>query len=369
MTPRLAALIVKEFLAAFRDRRGRFTLIVPPIMQLMLYAYAATLEVKNVPIGVLNEDWGLISEQLVNRFERASAFSEIVAFHNLDEVAAAIDNQQVTAVVHIGQEFSRELAANQPATVQIILDARRSNTAQILNSYIGTIVSQFNDDRMALEAPIDSPSIVVDRTCYNPNREYRNVMIPSLVGTLSMTTVLVVVSMSVARERELGTFEQLLVSPLQPLEIVIGKAVPGVVIGMVQAAGIVTLITTLFGIAVTGSIALLFFGLFVFLLSIAGVGLFISSLAGTQQQAMLGSMLFMAPAVMLSGFTSPVQNMPGWLQPLAHLNPLTHFLVIVRGVFLRDMPAHLVLDRIWPMGAIAIVTLLAATWLFRHRIA
>ena len=368
MAPRLVALIVKEFLAAFRDRRGRFTLIVPPILQLLLYAYAATLEVNNVPIGILNEDWGMISEQLVSRFERASAFSEIIYFHNLDEVAAAVDAQQVTAVVHIGQAFSRRLAANEPAPVQIILDARKSNTAQILNSYIATIVSQFNEDRMLLQAPVDQPSIVVDRTWYNPNREYRNVMIPSLVGTLSMTTVLVVVAMSVARERELGTFEQLLVSPLQPLEIVIGKAVPGVAIGMIQAAGIVALITTLFGIPVTGSIPLLFLGLFVFLLSIAGVGLFVSSLASTQQQAMLGSMLFMAPAIMLSGFTAPVQNMPDWLQPLAHLNPLTHFLVIVRGVFLRDMPAHLVLDRIWPMGGIAIVTLLAATWLFRHRV-
>lgn len=341
---------------------------MPPFLQLLLYAYAATLEVKNVPIGILNEDWGLISEQLVNRFERASAFSEILYFHNLDEVTDAIDDQEVTAVVHIGQDFSRRLAANEPASVQILLDARKSNTAQILNSYINAIVSQFNDERMSLDAPVEPASIVVDRTWYNPNREYRNVMIPSLVGTLSMTTVLIVVAMSVARERELGTFEQLLVSPLQPLEIVIGKAVPGVAIGMVQAVGIVALIRFLFGIPVTGSVVLLFFSLFVFLLSIAGVGLFISSLAGTQQQAMLGSMLFMAPAIMLSGFTSPVQNMPEWLQPLAHLNPLTHFLVIVRGVFLRDMPAHLVLDRIWPMGGIAIVTLLAATWLFRHRI-
>ncbi|MFZ5790912.1 MAG: ABC transporter permease [Pseudomonadota bacterium] len=368
MLTRIAALIVKEFLAALRDRRSRFALMVPPFLQLLLYAYAATLEVKNVPIGILNEDWGMASQRLVSRFERASAFSEIVHFHHISEVAPAIDSQQVMVVVHIGQDFSRRFEAGEPAEVQIILDARKSNSAQIVNGYIDAIVNQFNQDRIDLAGGREPVSTVVDRTWYNPNREYRNVMIPSLVGTLSMATVLIVVAMSVARERELGTFEQLLVSPLQPLEIVIGKAVPGVAIGMVQAVVIVGVITTLFGIPLTGSPLLLFGGLFVFLLAIAGAGLFISSLAHTQQQAMLGSMLFMAPAIMLSGFSAPVQNMPNWLKPLAYADPLTHFLVIVRGVFLRDMAAHLVADRVWPMALIAGITLTAAAWLFRRSV-
>ena len=364
---RLQALIVKELLAAFRDPRARIALIIPPLLQLLLYAYAATLEVSNVPIGVFNQDWGLASEQLISRFEHASAFSQIRRLRSTAEIQPAIDSQQVMAVLQIGQDFSRRLAAGEPASIQVLLDGRRSNSAQLVNSYIGTIVSQFGNDFVAgvVSAPA---SAIVDRTWYNPNREYQIAMVPSLVGTLTMSTVLMIVGMSVARERELGTFEQLMVSPLQPFEIVIGKALPGLIVGIMQGTLITAVITLVFGIPITGSVLLLFAGLFVFLLAVIGVGLFISSLVSNQQQAMMGIMVYMMPAMMLSGFTSPVQNMPAWLQPVALANPLTHFLVIVRGVFLRDMPFWLVAERLWPMAATAVVTLSAATWLFRRRV-
>ncbi len=342
--------------------------IVPPMIQVFLYAYAATLEVTNVPIAVYNEDWGQASRQLINRFERASAFSKVITLNSDAEVRRAIDSQEVLIAVHIGQDFSRKLAAKEQAPVQIILDGRRSNSAQILNGYLTTILIQFAADYTIGEAAPPAVSNAVDRSWYNPNREYRIAMIPALVGTLSMTTVLFVIVMSVARERELGTFEQLLVSPLQPIEIIIGKAVPGLIIGVTVATAINIVVTQVFGIPITGSIFVLYAGLIVFLLAIVGIALFISSLASTQQQAMLGAMVYMMPAMMLSGFMSPVQNMPDWLQPVALLNPLTHFLVIVRGVFLRDMPMVLVAQRIWPMLIIAIFTLTAATWLFRRRI-
>ncbi len=366
--PRLIALIVKELLAAFKDPKTRIAFIVPPLMQVFLYSYAATLEVTNVPIGVYNEDWGEASRQLISRFERASAFSKIVLLKSEADTRRAIDEQQVLIAVHIGQDFSRKLEAKQPAPVQLILDGRRSNSAQILNGYLNTILTQFAADYMTGKAQAPPVSEVVDRSWYNPNRDYRTAMIPALVGTLTMTTVLFVIVMSVARERELGTFEQLLVSPLQPIEIMIGKAVPGLIIGVMVATSISVIVTQVFGIPLTGSIFVLYAGLIVFCLAIIGVALFISSLASTQQQAMLGAMVYMMPAMMLSGFTSPVQNMPDWLQPIAMMNPLTHFLVIVRGVFLRDMPMALVAQRIWPMLLIAICTMSAATWLFRRKI-
>ena len=366
--PKLIALIIKELLSAFKDPKTRMAFIVPPMIQVFLYAYAATLEVTNVPIAVYNEDWGQASRQLINRFERASAFSKVIALNSDAEVRRAIDLQEVLIAVHIGQDFSRKLAAKEQAPVQIILDGRRSNSAQILNGYLTTILNQFAADYTIGEAAPPAVSNAVDRSWYNPNREYRIAMIPALVGTLSMTTVLFVIVMSVARERELGTFEQLLVSPLQPIEIIIGKAVPGLIIGVTVATAINIVVTQVFGIPITGSIFVLYAGLIVFLLAIVGIALFISSLASTQQQAMLGAMVYMMPAMMLSGFMSPVQNMPDWLQPVALLNPLTHFLVIVRGVFLRDMPMVLVAQRIWPMLIIAIFTLTAATWLFRRRI-
>jgi ABC-2 type transport system permease protein len=368
MWTRLGALIVKELLAAFRDPRARMALVAPPLIQLFLFAYAATLEVSNVPIGVLNQDWGIASEQLISRFERASAFSEIRRYASPAEVKAAIDRQEVMIVVHIGQDFSRNLAAGRPATVQLLLDGRKSNSAQLVNGYVGTIVRQFSADFPAGKAA-EPVSEVVDRSWYNPNREYRTAMVPTLIGILSMIMVLTVVGLSVARERELGTFEQLLVSPLQPLEIVIGKAVPGLLVGFAQGVAITLIVRYGFGIAMAGSPLALFAGLAVFLLAVIGVALFISSLVANQQQAMMGIMVFMMPSMLLSGFASPVQNMPTWLQPVAMINPLTHFMVIMRGVFLRDMPFWLVAQRIWPMALIAVVTISAAAWLFRRRAA
>ncbi|MBO0765467.1 MAG: ABC transporter permease [Hyphomicrobiaceae bacterium] len=363
---RLSALIIKELLAAFRDPRARMALVAPPLIQLFLFAYAATLEVSNVPIGVLNQDWGITSDQLISRFERASAFSEVRRYASPSEAKAAIDRQEVMIVVHIGQDFSRNLAAGQPASVQLLLDGRKSNSAQLVNGYVGTIVRQFSEDFTQDRA--GAPSEIVDRSWYNPNREYRTAMVPTLIGILSMIMVLTVVGMSVARERELGTFEQLLVSPLQPLEIVVGKAVPGLIVGLAQGTVITLIVRYGFGIPMAGSPLALFTGLVVFLLAVIGVALFISSLVANQQQAMMGIMVYMMPSMLLSGFASPVQNMPTWLQPVAMVSPLTHFMVIMRGVFLRDMPFWLVARQIWPMALIAVVTITAAAWLFRRRV-
>lgn len=367
MWTRLSALIVKELLAAFRDPRARFALVAPPIIQFFLFAFATTLEVKHVPVGVLNQDWGAASEQLISRFERASAFDEIRRYRSIAEAQAAIDRQDVMVVVHIDQDFSRLLAANEVPSVQLLLDGRKSNSAQLVNNYINTIISQFSTD-WRLGRAMSPQSEIVDRSWYNPNREYQWAMVPVLIATLPMTMVLMIVGMSVARERELGTFEQLLVSPLQPLEIIAGKAAPGLLVGLGQCL-LITLITIFgFGISMMGSAVVLFTGLTVFLISVIGVGLFISSLVSNQQQAMMGIMVYMMPAMMLSGFASPVQNMPTWLQPVALLNPLTHILVIVRGIFLRDMPFWLVAERIWPMALTAIFTISAAAWMFRRKV-
>jgi len=368
MWTRLAALIVKELLAAFRDPKARVALIVPPILQFFLFAFAATLEVTNVPVGVINDDWGTASVKLISRLERASAFSEVRRYPSLKAAQTAIDAQDVMVVLRIGQDFSRRLAAGENGDVQILLDGRKSNSAQLVNNYLGTIISQFSSDwRTGIE--VAQPSEILDRSWYNVNRRYREAMVPILIATLPMTMVLMIVGMSVAREQELGTFEQLLVSPLQPIEIIIGKSVPGLIVGLAQSTVMMLIVILGFGIRPTGSVAVLFIGLTVFLTSVIGVALFISSLVSNQQQAMMGIMVTMMPAMMLSGFSSPVQNMPDWLQPFASINPLTHMLVIVRGVFLRDMPFWLVAQRVWPMAVVAVVTMSAAAWMFRRKVA
>ncbi|OBS53337.1 hypothetical protein A8B73_06465 [Methylosinus sp. 3S-1] len=367
MWTRIRALIVKELLAAFRDPRARVALVVPPVIQLFLFAYAATLEVTNQPIGVLDQDWGAASRQLVARFERASAFSTIHHYASLSEAQSALDRQDVMVVTHIPQDFSRKLASGDETTVQTLLDGRKSNSAQLVSNYVATIVQRFGEEYRRGAAASPPASELVDRSWYNPNRDYRMSMVPSLVATLTMSTVLMIVGMSVARERELGTFEQLLVSPLQPHEIVVGKAAPGLIIGLGQGALTTLIVTQIFGVPLSGSIAALFLGLFVFLAAMIGVGLFISSLAGNQQQAMMGAMVYLMPAMLLSGFTSPVHNMPNWLQPLALVNPLTHFLIIVRGAFLREASFWSALEHIWPIAAFAAVTLAMASWLFRRQ--
>jgi ABC-2 type transport system permease protein len=269
--------------------------------------------------------------------------------------------------VRIGQDFTRLLAGGKSPGIQVLLDGRKSNSAQIVNNYIASIVARFSAD-WRIGEKVSQPTELVDRSWYNPNRDYREAMVPILIATLPMSIVLMVVGMSVAREQELGTFEQLLVSPLQPLEIVVGKSVPGLIVGLAQCAVMTLIVVYGFGIPLTGSVVMLFVALTVFLLSIIGVALFISSLVSNQQQAMMGIMVCMMPAMLLSGFSSPVQNMPGWLQPLAAINPLTHMLVIIRGVFLRDMPFWLVAERIWPMAAMAVVTITAAAWMFRRKV-
>lgn len=183
-----------------------------------------------------------------------------------------------------------------------------------------------------------------------------------------MLEALVITALSVARERELGTFDQLLVSPLQPIEILIGKTIPAIIISMAEGTIIIFAAIFIFGIPFTGSMFLLYFSMFFFVCSIVGVGLFISSLCSTQQQAILGTYVFMSPSVLLSGFATPIENMPDWLQPITFLIPLRYFLVIVKGIFLKAMPMSVVLNNTWPMAVIAIFTLTGATWLFRRRL-
>jgi ABC-2 type transport system permease protein len=363
----IRTLIVKELLTAWRDPRGRFILIGPPLIQLVLFTFAATEDVTNVHMAVVNEDYGTAARDLVARFEGSPNFAEVRRLRGEADIAGAIDSRSVVMVLHIGPDFSRRLAANQTATVQLILDGRRSNAAQLVAGYAQAILDAYSQELASQRREIRPASAAVARIWFNPNRETTWNSVPSLVVILTTVMGLVVTALSVARERELGTFEQLLVSPLQPLEIIVGKTVPALLIGLGEATMIIVVGVLLFRVPLYGSLLLLYGSMVVYLAAVIGVGLFISSLARTQQQAILGAFVFMVPAVALSGFASPIENMPDWLQWATLANPIRHFLVIVKGVFLKDMPAAEVLRNVWPLAAIAAVTLTASTWLFRRR--
>ena len=362
MWGRILALVVKELLSVWRDRKSRFVLIVPPLIQLAVFSYAATYDVTDVTLALFNQDQGLASRELVARVQGSPTFARLMVVDSEAALAAAIDSRAAMAALRIPQDFSRRVAAGQGASVQLVLDGRRSNTAQIAAGYLATIIAEHN---AALSAR--TPPALVTRVWFNPNLESLWVVVPGLVGVLTQVVALVVTGLSVARERELGTFEQLLVTPLRPWEILVGKTAPGLLIGLFEGSIIVLASQIWFQVPLTGSPLLLYGALTVFLLCIIGVGLFISALAATQQQAIMGAFFFLVPAIILSGFATPVQNMPDWLQAVTLVNPVRHFLVVLWGIFLKDLPAALVWQSVWPMALLAALTLTGAAWLFRRR--
>ncbi len=364
---RILTLIRKELQALLRDRQGRMLLIMPVLLQLAIFPLAATLEVKNNTLAVFNEDAGRESVELTQRFSRAKAFTRLLLLHNERELRRAIDEQQALVVLRFPPEFSRAVAAGRPAAIQAILDGRRSNSGQVALGYIGQILQGYLDDGNAAQNRVALSEMVV-RHWFNPNLDYVRHIVPSLVAIITTISTLVVTALSVAREREQGTFDQLLVSPLTPGMIMVGKTVPALLVAMFQATIILSAGVFVYAIPFRGSLLLLYGSMLCFILALAGFGLLISSVCSTQQQAFLGVFSFMMPAVLLSGFPSPVENMPAWLRYPDWFNPLRHFIVIVKEVFLKNAGAATLWQSLWPLLVIAALTLPVANWMFRRRI-
>ncbi|HXV30571.1 MAG TPA: ABC transporter permease [Sinorhizobium sp.] len=365
---RLKALIVKELLAVLRDPKGRTILIGPPIIQLLIFSYAATLEVKNIDLMVLDRDNGHWSQELTQQIGGSPTFRTITPAGSPAELRLAIDTQRVLAALEIGPTFSRDIEANRPAEVQVILDGRRSNASQIVSGYLSRIVATVAAETPAGKRAASEAISVEARNWFNPNLTYQWFMVPNLVASIALLIGLIVTALSVARERELGTFDQLIVSPLRTHEILIGKLIPPMMIGLFHITIYILAAVFIFGVPLRGSLLLLYGSAIFYLAAVVGLGLFISALSMTQQQAILGAFLFMVPAMLLSGFATPIENMPSWLQPVTLINPLRYFLVIVKGVFLKDLPLVEVVRQTVPLCLIAIVTLSSAAWLFRRRL-
>jgi ABC-2 type transport system permease protein len=368
MWQRILALTVKEFLALLKDKKSRLVVVVPPLIQLLVFGYAATFDLKDVPYAVYNEDTGAASRDLLAGFTGSPNFAEVASLSHEGEIAPLIDRKDALLVIHIGPQFSRDLLSGRTAAVQVIVDGRNSNTAMLAMNYLSTVIDSFNASWNARSGKSNPPAHVVTRAWFNPNLESRWFIVPGIVGLLTLVVTMMVTALSVAREREQGTFDQLLVTPLRPVEIILGKALPGFLIGMTEATVIILAAVFWFHVPFLGSLATLYTGVFLFLLSAIGIGLMISSIAITQQQGLLGAFLFLVPAVILSGFTTPIANMPLLIQKLTLLNPMRYFMVILRGVFLEGMSFGLLINQFWPMALIGIATLTVAGRLFRHRL-
>ena len=367
MWQHIIALIQKEFLAVLKDKKSRFVVIGPPIIQLLVFGYAATYDLNNVPFAVYNEDHGAASRELVARFQGSPNFQEVTQITRDGQIRALIDAKRALLVLHIGPQFSRDLARGRPAKVQVIVDGRNSNTALIALNYVRAMVINFNENWLSDHGQAPPPANLQIRAWFNPNLESQWFIIPGIVGLLTLVVTMLVTALSVAREREQGTFDQLLVTPLRPIEILLGKALPGFVIGLLEATLIITMAVFWFHIPLVGSLVTLYTGVTLFLLSAIGVGLMISSLAVTQQQGLLGAFLFLVPAIILSGFATPIANMPAVVQHITLVNPLRYFMVVLRGVFLEGTSFNVLIPQFWPMAVIGVASLAMAGWLFRHR--
>lgn len=360
---RLMAMIVKESWALLRDPKSRIILVLPPLLQLFIFTYATTLDVKNVDIGVLDRSGGVHSSEFVSRIAGSPNFRDLRRLRSPDDLRKAIEQQEVIAALVIDQDFDRTIERGQTATIGVVLDGRRSNAAQIVAGYLSRIAGGVGADLM----PRSDPGGTVVTNWYNPSLDYIWFTLPSLVAIIVSVAGLSITSQSVARERELGTFDQLMVSPLRVHEILIGKMIPPILVGAFNGSLYLVVAPLIFGVPFTGSLTLFFISLFAYLLALVGVGMLVSSASQTQQQAFLGSFLVTTPIILLSGYASPIDNMPDWLQTITYANPARYFLTIVQGLFLKAMPAEAVFHQLWPLLLIACITLAASAWLFRAR--
>lgn len=352
MLARLKQMLIKEFIQVFRDKRTRFVLFGPPIIQMLVFGYAATFEVYHVPTSILDLDHSQESRELVSRFSSSPYFDVQYQLTGHRQVGDLIDQGKATIGLEINAGFAQSLRKGQPVPVQVIVDATNSNTALIASGYVTQITSAFAQDyqrdriyRISPHMVERIPSVELEqRPWYNPDLRSRWFFVPGIIGSLTLVLVVTLTAFAVVREREIGTLEQIMVTPIRPAEFILGKTLPFFLIGLFDVSLIGTVGTLWFQVPFRGQISVLFAGAILFLLCMLGVGLLISTVSSTQQQAMVTAFFFIMPAVTFSGFGFPISTMPQWLQYLTYLSPLRYFLVVLRGTYLKGVG----MDILWP---------------------
>ena len=372
MIERMRQILLKEFIHLFRDRHARFSLIVPPLLQMLIFGYAASYEVNRVSTAVLDFDHSQESREFLERIIASSRFQVRDVLQNESQIESLLDHRRVILVLQIQPGFAELLRKGQTAPVQAVLDGTDSNTALIAVGYINQIANRFAADyqlqladRMKPSLATFAPSIELEeRPWYNANLESRWFFVPGVIGTLVLVSVLQLTSFAVVREREIGTLEQLMVTPISPAELIIGKTLPFLIVGLANVVFVAILGSLWFEVPFRGNIFVLLLGTTLFLSSALGVGLLISTVSETQQQAFAISFFYITPTIMLSGFGYPISSMPTALQWFTNLDPLRFFLIVLRGTFIKGVG----LDVLWPqMVAMAILgaaTLTLATLRF-----
>lgn len=362
---KVLALIKKEFITIWNDPKTKGIIFGMPLMQLLIFSNAATMEVRNIDVAVLDRSNTVESRELLSRFENSPRFRKFYYAENEKEFQNKIDTQRVQIGLYINNDFAKKIKSDRETSLQVISDGRQTNSAAIATGYATQIISNYSNELTGQNGAIINPNV---RNWFNPNLEYKWYILTVIVAMLSLITTLILTSLSIARERELGTFDQLIVSPLSSFEILLGKSIPPLIIAMTLTMVMVGIIIVFFHIPFVGSIFLFFISILISLLAIVGVGLYISSICNTQQQAILSAMTFMMPSVLLSGFISPIEDMPVILQYLTYLNPVRFFMILSRGLFLKGMGIENVILNIIPLLVIASITLTLASRTFKRKL-
>ncbi len=370
---RLQHMIRKEFIQVFRNSKMRAIVLVMPLVQSMVFGYAVTTDVKQVTTAIYDQAQTPESRDLIDRFIHSGYFSVQTMIRSDREIDELIDHGKVAAIIRIPPDFSGKIAAGTTAAVQIIVDGTDSNTAGVVLSYAGNIVR--NNAIELLQKQMGSPGRVPvgvnlqTRAWFNENLTSRNFYVPGVIAVIVMLVTLLLTSMSVVREKELGTMEQIVVTPITPFEFILGKTMPSIILGFANMI-LVTLISVFwFDIPVRGSLITLFIANGFYLMTTIGIGLLISTISETQQQAMMSTFFFYLPAVLLSGFMFPIANMPDVVQAFTYFNPLRYFLIIIRGIFLKGVGVAILWPQILALLVLGSLVLTMAVKRFRKNLA
>lgn len=363
---RLKAAMVKELRVVLRDKKARTTLFFSPVVQLLLFGLATTLEVRNVDIGIVARDNGAATQALVAAIDASPWFDEVRRYPDAAALRDAIDVQDVMGGVLVGDSADDRIGRGDGSALLVLLDGRRANAAQIVAGYLDEIARQQGARMERAGAP---PPVAVETThWFNPNLIYLWFTMPSLIVVIGAVQVMSVSCQSVAREREFGTIEQLVVLPFAPWQILIGKLTPAFLVGMATATFFVAFIPLVYSVPLTGSLLWLYLALTAYFFALAAMGVAISLLARNQQQAFLGMFLATIPIILLSGYAAPVDNMPSWLQSVAWFDPARHILPVVEGLFLKAMPGAMVLEAMGPVLIVGAAMAALALALIQRRL-
>ncbi len=377
MWERILVILKKELIQALRDPRMRVVLIVPPLVQLVVFGFAVNLDVDHARIAWMDLDRTPMSRDLRARFEGSGRFDVVATPENEQQVQDVLDRGEAQAVVRVLPRFERDVRRGSTAQVQVLVDGTNSNTASLISAYSTEVLADFSSLQMtelqnsrAMQrgspAPVNAslPEVSArSRVWFNPDLYSRNYFVPGVVANIIMMVTLMLTALAIVREKEIGTMEQLMVTPVRPIELMLGKTLPFALVGMIELTLITSVALLVFHIPFRGSVLLLVLCAALFLMTSLGAGLFLSTISHTQQQAMMANFFFSMPAFMLSGFAFPIQNMPVVVQYLTYLNPLRYFIEIVRGLFLKGAGISV----LWPQMLALTVYGSAILWLSAAR--